>query len=163
MYIRGINEADIVNYKKISMFIAFPNCSFKCDKEYGSSICKNSSLAKSELIETDPITLTCLYEANCLAEAIVIGGLEPFDNFQDLDCLVDCLRRSPLTNTQDDIVIYTGYTEEEISKEIEELSQYKNIIVKFGRYIPNKKSHYDELLGVTLASDNQYAKLISKE
>ena len=35
---------------------------------------------------------------------------------------------------------------------------YGNIIVKYGRYVPNQKPHYDELLGILLASDNQYAK-----
>ena len=35
------------------------------------------------------------------------------------------------------------------------------IIIKWGRYIPNRPSRYDEILGVTLASDNQYGKQIS--
>ena len=33
----------------------------------------------------------------------------------------------------------------------------QNIIVKFGRYIPDTDQRYDEVLGVILASDNQYA------
>ena len=37
---------------------------------------------------------------------------------------------------------------------------FTNIIIKFGRYIPNQKPHYDEVLGVNLASDNQYAERI---
>lgn len=41
------------------------------------------------------------------------------------------------------------------------LSEYKNIVVKFGRYIPGQEKHYDEVLGVYLASDNQYAEKIS--
>ena len=41
------------------------------------------------------------------------------------------------------------------------LSQYKNLIMKFGRFIPNQKPHYDEILGVNLASNNQYARRIS--
>ena len=36
------------------------------------------------------------------------------------------------------------------------LKKYKNIIMKFGRYIPNKKKHYDPVLGVYLASNNQF-------
>jgi len=32
-----------------------------------------------------------------------------------------------------------------------------NIIIKFGRFIPDQKSHMDETLGVELASPNQYA------
>jgi len=41
------------------------------------------------------------------------------------------------------------------------LSQYKNVIIKFGRFIPNQEPHYDEILGVNLASNNQYARRIS--
>ena len=41
------------------------------------------------------------------------------------------------------------------------LKQYDNIIIKFGRFIPNQEKHYDEVLGVELASPNQYARRIS--
>ena len=63
--------------------------------------------------------------------------------------------------SNDDFVIYTGYNKEEerpqtLIKFIKE-NQYKNIIIKYGRYIPNQTPHYDEVLGVNLASDNQYA------
>jgi hypothetical protein len=37
------------------------------------------------------------------------------------------------------------------------------VIVKFGRFIPNQKSHYDEILGVNLVSPNQYAKIIGEK
>jgi hypothetical protein len=42
-----------------------------------------------------------------------------------------------------------------------ELSACPNIIIKYGRFIPNHQPHYDEILGVKLASDNQYAERIS--
>lgn len=58
-------------------------------------------------------------------------------------------------------MVYTGYYKEEILEEIEQLKQYSNIIIKFGRYIPNEKKHYDEILGIDLASSNQYAEKIS--
>ena len=60
-----------------------------------------------------------------------------------------------------DFVIYTGYYRNEIEDKIEQLAKYKNVIVKFGRYVPNQEKHYDEVLGVWLASDNQYAERIS--
>jgi hypothetical protein len=44
---------------------------------------------------------------------------------------------------------------------VEDLTRFDNIIVKFGRYIPDNKPHFDEVLGVNLASPNQYAKKIS--
>ena len=40
---------------------------------------------------------------------------------------------------------------------IQRLATYGNVVVKFGRYIPNQKHIFDEVLGVELASDNQYA------
>ena len=86
-----------------------------------------------------------------------MGGLEPFDSWSDLNSLVNLLR----VYTMDDIVVYTGYKEEEIQSKIQYLCTYPNIIVKFGRFVPNQQKHYDEVLGVELASDNQYARRIS--
>lgn len=61
----------------------------------------------------------------------------------------------------DDVVIYTGYYPHELEVEIQQLKKFKNIVVKFGRYLLNSTPKYDEVLGVTLASDNQYAVRIS--
>ena len=59
----------------------------------------------------------------------------------------------------DPIIIYTGYNEHE-KLEIEYLiDNYKNIIIKYGRFLIGDAPHYDEVLGVNLASNNQYAKL----
>ena len=49
-----------------------------------------------------------------------------------------------------------GYDKEEIPEHLMTLKKYKNIIMKFGRYIPNQKKHFDPVLGVYLASNNQY-------
>jgi ribonucleoside-triphosphate reductase len=54
MKIKGIIFEDTINYKKISLTIMMPYCSFKCDKEYGSNICQNGALANSPNIEIDP-------------------------------------------------------------------------------------------------------------
>ena len=35
--------------------------------------------------------------------------------------------------------------------------KFNNIIIKFGRYIPNSSKKYDDVLGVYLSSENQYA------
>ena len=63
--------------------------------------------------------------------------------------------------TLDDIIIYTGYNKNEIENSIEELKQFKNIFIKFGRFIPNQQKHYDNVLQVNLASPNQYGEKIS--
>jgi hypothetical protein len=92
------------------------------------------------------------YTHNPISEAIVMQGLEPFDSFDDLVDLIKHFTEA----SDDDIVIYTGYYEDEIQPYVNKLkADFKNIIVKFGRYIPDQQSHYDEVLGVNLASDNQ--------
>lgn len=157
MIVKNIIEEDFSNYKKPSMFIAFPTCSFKCEKECGSQVCQNSELAKSPNIEISYDNIIKKYLNNNITEAIVFGGLEPFDSLKDLYLLVNAFR----LYTNDDIVIYTGYYPDEITKQIEQLKQYPNIIIKFGRFIPNQEHHIDEILEVKLASPNQYAVKIS--
>ena len=153
MKIKGLISEDFVNYKKPAMTIMFPYCTFKCGTEY----CQNSPLSKAEDIEIDISNIVIRYLNNPITESVVMQGLEPFDSWDDLIGLVDCLRCS----TDDDIVIYTGYNKEEIINKVCLLSNYKNIIIKYGRYITNQEKHYDEVLGVYLASSNQYAERIS--
>lgn len=157
MKVISIIDEDLVNYKKISMNVLFPYCSLKCDKECGEAVCYNSPLLKEPIVEVNPVVLAVRYIANPLSEAIVCIGMEPFDSWKDLQALVVAMRH----RTDDDIVIYTGYYEREILEQIKWLKQYPNIIIKFGRYVPHKESKYNELLGVTLASPNQYAVKIS--
>lgn len=156
MKLKGLVEEDFIQYKKPSMFLIFPKCSFKCDKECGAPICQNGALASANEIEVDiKKDIIWRYLENPITEAVVCGGLEPFDSWEELKCLIMNLRYY----TSDDIVIYTGYKEEEVNKKILNwLDLYGNIIIKFGRFIPNKPTKYDKILGVTLASDNQYAK-----
>ena len=157
MLIKGLTDEDFVNYKKPSMYIAFPNCSFKCDREAGCAICQNSALANEMDIDISLIEIVSRYIKNPITKALVFGGLEPFDSMIDLFAIIIELRNY----TNDDIVIYTGYTEQEIERYVNKLKQYKNIIIKFGRFVPNQEKHYDEVLGVELASPNQYARRIS--
>ncbi len=155
MILKDIKDEDFVNYKKPSMVIGFPYCSFKCDKECGRAVCQNSPLAQEPDIHISFSKIAERYINNPITEAIVFQGLEPFDSFEDMICLVDYIRE--IAKCDDDIVIYTGYKKEEIPFFIEVLKEFKNIIVKYGRYIPDQNPHYDEVLGVNLASDNQYA------
>jgi hypothetical protein len=92
----------------------------------------------------------------------VFGGLEPFSSPVVLYDLIEAFRKY----TDDDIVIYTGFRECELNLPayrawINEIKKFPNVIIKFGRFIPNQEKHYDETLGVQLASPNQYAKRIS--
>ncbi len=153
MKLKGLIYEDVANYKKVSLFIIFPSCTFKCDKENGCKACQNSHLATIPAFEYDVDKLLDEYLSNPITSAIVCGGLEPMDSFDDLLTLVDTCRK----RTDDDIVIYTGYREDEISDKVDVLKNYKNIIIKFGRFRPNQKSHYDEVLGVELVNDEQHA------
>ena len=157
MKIKGVIMEDFSNYKLPSMFIIFPMCDWKCDKECGEKVCQNGTLATTPNIETDIKTLVDRYINNPITKAVVCGGLEPFDTWNDLQKFIIELRQK----SQDDIVIYTGYKKEEISYAIDWLNLFPNIIVKFGRFVPDQQKHYDEVLGIYLASDNQYAERIS--
>lgn len=157
MIVKEIRDEDFTNYKKPSMFVGFPKCTWKCEKDCGMRVCQNSPLAESPSIEIEVGELVDRYLNNPITKSIVCGGLEPFDSWRDLKDFIIKLR----LRTNDDIVIYTGYKEEEISFAIDWLSLFPNIIVKFGRFIPNQESRYDEILGIKLISNNQYAKKIS--
>ena len=157
MLIKGIIDEDFINYKKPCMVIEFPYCSFKCDKECGKQVCQNGALANSLNINIERMNLIDRYLKNDITQSIVMQGLEPFDSWDDLISLIFLIR----CYSDDDIVIYTGYNSDELTEKIEILKYFKNIIIKFGRYIPNQTFHYDNILGVQLASDNQFAEKIS--
>ena len=154
MLIKQLVDEDFINYKKPSMFIGFPTCTFKCEKECGEHCCQNSALAQTTPIYVDINTIVHRYIKNPITHSIVCGGLEPFDSWDDLLQLIVALRNC----TNDDIVIYTGYDENEVQSKLTVLKKFSNIIIKFGRFIPNQVSHYDDILGVNLSSNNQYAK-----
>ena len=159
MKLKFIKRDDFVNYKKCSMFLGTTSCNWKCCKESNipCSVCQNYPWSNNPIKEFDNKDIINMYLKDGLEESIVFGGLEPMLQFQELVSFIDEFRKI----SEDDIVIYTGYYESEIEKEIEVLKKYKNIIIKFGRYIPNRNSRYDDVLGITLISDNQYAEKIS--
>ena len=161
MRIKQLVHEDFVNYKKPSMFIGTSYCTGKCYKEPGlpCTICQNEALQRTETLDISSARITSMYISNPITQAIVFGGLEPFDQFDELYNFIEELRTKRECN--DDIVIYTGYYRREIEKQIMMLVNFPNIIVKFGRYIPHQESHFDEVLGINLASDNQYAEKIS--
>lgn len=160
MLVKGITDEDFVNYKLPSMYIATATCSFKCDKEYGSSICQNSELANQPTHKINDALIVNRYVRNDITRAIVFGGLEPMDQFDEVCNLIHIVRDS--YHLPDDIVIYTGYDRNEIEEKVDFLiKNYPNLIIKFGRYIPDQRPHFDSVLGVYLASDNQYAERIS--
>ena len=124
----------------------------KCERECGQQVCQNSALSQMPDITVDDAQLVPRYMRNPITKAIVFGGLEPFDQADELFALIARFRQH---RCDDDIVIYTGYTESEVD---ELIPPYENIIMKFGRFRTDMPPRYDDVLGVTLASSNQYAK-----
>ena len=149
MLVKGIIDEDFINYKKPSMTIMCPFCDFKCDKEYGKPICQNSSLAKEPNIKISERKIVERYISNSITEAMVFQGLEPLDSLMNIIYIIEILRLN--YNCKDDVVIYTGYNKEEISEDfLHHLKYLGNIIIKYGRFIPGQKHHYDEVLGVKI-------------
>lgn len=158
MKIKNIIEEDFVNYKVPSMFIATSQCDFKCDRECGKNVCQNSFLAAAPIIAIDNEKIIERYMNNDITEAIVIGGLEGFDTFDEIYNFIWKFRQL----CGDTIVIYTGYYPNEIEDKLKRLFKFNNVIIKFGRFVPNDTPRHDDVLGVTLASSNQFAQTIEE-
>ena len=156
MKLSGVIFEDFVNYKKPSMTLMFPYCTMKCNTETGQSVCQNQELLGCRTIDIDIQGLLKRYYDNPITEAIVMQGMEPFDSWNDVRQFITMFRNQ----SNDDLVIYTGYNKEEILDKLDIIKSYQNIIIKYGRYIPGQKKHFDSELGVYLASDNQYAERI---
>ena len=158
MIVKEIRDEDFTSYKKPSMVIGFPSCTFKCERECGQKMCQNSALATAPDIEISVKDIVDRYLQNPITKSIIMAGLEPMDNWNDMVNLIDEFRK----HTEDEIIVYTGYKMDEICKKTYWLgNKYKNIIFKVGRFIPNQQPRYDEILGINLASMNQYAERIS--
>lgn len=162
MRIKTFVDEDFVNYKKPAMFIGAVTCSGKCWKELGlpPSICQNHVLTDSEVYDISTRTLIERYLDNKITSSVVFGGLEPMDQFDEILFFIRVLRLNYRCN--DDVVIYTGYYPSEIEDKIHQLEEFPNIIVKFGRYYPGRDPHFDEVLGVSLASGNQFAQRLGE-
>lgn len=150
---------DFVNYCLPSMFLISSFCDWKCCTEGGFSkdVCQNSGLMKTDIVEYSFDTIYHAYVSNDISKAIVIGGLEPFQQFQEVYELICFFRKN---GCDDKFVIFTGFTEEEIEDCVSKLAPLKNIVIKFGRFVPGHHPHYDKVLGINLASDNQYGREI---
>lgn len=160
MRIKGFIDEDFINYQKPSAFISTAICDWKCCKDYDMdlSICQNSGMANQKTVDIDDSVIYNHYVQNPITKAIVLGGLERMLQFKEVYSLIRYFREH---GCNDPFVIYTGYNKNELHWELDQLRAFRNIIVKFGRYVPGQKKHFDKVLGVELASNNQYAEVIS--
>lgn len=161
MRVKTIIDERFDDYRLPSMFIGTISCVGKCCIEAGIplSVCQNDGWRSGAPVSISDRKLIERYLKNNITSAIVFGGLEPFEQWDEIVFFIRVLRLNYRCN--DDVVIYTGYNKDEVKEKLTLLEGISNIIIKFGRYIPNRQSRYDDVLGVTLASDNQYAERIS--
>lgn len=152
MFVKSIVEEDFIQYKKPSMFIGCNFCDFKCGEA-----CQNSAVLKQPDIFIQNEDIVKRYLLNPITKSIVFGGLEPVFQREDISDILNILIS---LGCNDDVVIYTGYYRCEIEDFVKELSFYPNLIIKYGRYISNNTQYFNEVLGVMLASSNQYAERI---
>lgn len=158
--LRDIVDECFQDYYKPAMLLATTTCNWKCLVEQGlsTSLCQNMPLCENPIIEVSYEEIARRYLSNPITRALVIGGLEPILQQDEVLGLIQYLRSNDIV---DDVVIYTGYYPDEIASAIDRLKKLSNIIVKFGRYTPGHTPHFDATLGIKLISDNQYAIKIS--
>ncbi len=158
--VKEIVDENFQDYKKSSMFVATSRCDFKCLKERGLdfSVCQNMKISKMPDKKIFIPEVFKRYKSNPITSAMVVGGLEPMLQFEEVLGFVSYFRGS---GCHDDFVIYTGYYENEIKNQVQKLKKFDNIIIKYGRFIPGSQGIYDSVLGVMLSSRNQYAVKIS--
>lgn len=159
---------NVTDYKETSLFLVFPYCSGKCGEE-----CQNKDLRKKEVKEFNTEDIIKFYQSLDTHNAVVCGGLEPWDSFEELKQLVEDFARSSSVKPVD-FVIYTGYDNlikyyfdgryREVKEDFFDLLQTwinyadpsSNLIIKQGKYDINRKtSWHSDVLGVDLATNNQ--------
>lgn len=161
MKIKTIVDEDFVNYKEPVMYIGTAYCDGKCCREWGMplSVCQNDGWRASATVDIDDHAIVRRYLSNPITKAVCFAGLEPFEQFDEMYRLIHLLRHD--YHCSDTVVIYTGYNPDEVADGVQKLRTFENIVIKFGRYQPGFTPHYDDVLGVKLASDNQFALQIS--
>lgn len=154
MRVKAIKDEDFVNYKLPCMYIATCFCDWKCCREanISKSVCQNNGVASLPTIDISAESIFRRYINNPITESVCIAGLEPMYQFKEMVEVIKYFREH---GCNDKFVIYTGYDAKEITDQIEVLRKLKNVVIKLGRYIPGHEPHYDEVLGVKLASNNQ--------
>ena len=163
MRVRKLLTERFQDYKVPSMYLGTCFCDWKCcpDKPY---VCQNNPIANLPVTDIPDDEILDTYLSDPITEAIIIAGLEPLLQIREVCNLI---RRAVERDIRTTFVIYTGYTVCE-ARRIGFFDELKttgygngvNIVVKYGRYVPNQQPHFDETLGVELASDNQYAEVV---
>ena len=86
MRVKTIIDEDFSNYKEPAMFIGTVSCDGKCCKEAGipMSVCQNDAWRESATICISNNQICERYVRNPITKAMVFGGLEPFEQFEEV-------------------------------------------------------------------------------
>lgn len=119
MRVKGIIEEDFTNFKFPSMFINTCFCDFKCCTESGLGIevCQNAPLAQAATRDIQNSVIYQHFVNNPITKAIVLGGMEPFMQFDEVVDLIHMFRENGCLS---DFIIYTGYYPDEIKDKIKD-------------------------------------------
>jgi len=152
MRLKQIIDESFGDFKQCSMLLVADKCTFKCEG------CQNKHLMLLETQEFPDEEILERFLNNPISEAIVIGGLEPFEQLSEV---VHFISKATEMKLSVPIVVYTGFDMEDYDLywsgfEPAAKSYDGPVIVKFGRYIQGSKPYFNKDLGVTLISDNQY-------
>ena len=160
MLLKDIVDVDFINYRFPVMQLATCYCDWKCPREANLpiSVCQNEPIARMPSVDVSVEDIYRRYIKNRITRGLLFAGLEPMLQFDEVFEIIKYFREH---GCNDIIIIFTGYYHNEIEDKIMDLEQFSNIIVKYGRFIPDQESHYDAILGVKLISPNQYAEKIS--
>lgn len=148
--VRSLVDEDTGHYKETSFFIETSLAPLSLDEGF------NFSMKVARLLSWNLISH---YMDNPLMTAIVFKGDEPFQQYEGIFHFIKLLREDRFC--MDTVVIYSDLSRADIHEEVERLKIFPNIIVKFEPHIREYPPYFDNLLGATLSSDNQYALKIS--
>ena len=121
MRLKSLIDEDFVNYKEAAMFIGTTKCGGKCCIEAGIplTVCQNDTWRNAPIVEMDTEELCHRYLDNVLTSAIVIGGLEPFEQFDEIREFIHLMRTE--FNCDEDTRISLSSLEDTFQIEIPDL------------------------------------------
>ena len=152
MQLKKIEETKTLYNNELSLYLIASSCKWKC------KICPNAHYSRFETVDIPNTDILQKFKSDDNLKAIVIGGLEPMDQMNDLRGFIFDARKFFEPGDRPKIVIYTGYEMDELNKMhysglASELMQYGNAMVIAGRNIWKTKKKFYLSINTYLTSD----------
>ena len=137
-----IRKMDIADGPGVRVSIFFQGCAFHCKN------CFNQHLKNKPSIEMSAEEIINEVKKNPFNEGIILGGLEWFNQIDDMKVLMKTAANSGLK-----IMVYTGFSVIEDESIFKECAKKVDTYLKIGPYV--EKLPQIEMYGIVLASNNQ--------